>query len=101
MTDEEFARFDALMEIVCVRMGFCGSTKRSRPLHVIDLIPRGGGVTADFFADLVFIADGMNPHHDLAKWQTQKDAIAQAFRDYMGADAVPANCLHYHDDPDF
>lgn len=92
-------RFDALMEFTCVKLGFCGTVKRNRPLHVIDLIPRSGEINGDQFADLVFLADGMNPF-DCSEWQLRlKEKLSVGFTECMGHYTVPVEILKYHDDP--
>jgi len=96
---ENLDRFDALMEFTCVKMGFCGTVKRNRPLHVIDLIPRSGEINGDQFADLVLIADGMNPY-DCPEWLLRlKRQLSEGFSACMGHYTVSAEMLRYNDDP--
>lgn len=46
------AGFDALMEVVCPGLGYCGSIHRSgTPLHVALFIPPEGPVAADQFVE--------------------------------------------------
>jgi hypothetical protein len=87
------SNYDALMDVVCVGWGFCGCIKRDKPLHVSDLIPPEGPVTADQFVEWVFLADDMNLNHDLDKWQRYKDAIRAAFIEHMGGEIVDARML--------
>lgn len=85
--------FDALMDVVCVGQGFCGCIKDDKPLHVTDLIPLEGRVTADQFVELVFLGDNMNPK--TTRWQRQKDAIRAAFVEHMGGKSVDARELRW------
>jgi hypothetical protein len=43
--------YDALIRFVCVDWGFCGCIKDDEPLHVDDLIPKTGKITADQFVE--------------------------------------------------
>src|SRR5688572_25548316 len=49
------SRYAALLNEVCVRMGYCGSMKDGERLHVDDFIPDAGLVTADQFAEWVVL----------------------------------------------
>jgi len=89
------AGYDALLEEICVRWGFCGCIKEDRPLHVSFLIPPYGPVTADQFVEWVFLADNMNPNFEPERWQRNKNAIHQAFVEHMGAEVVDASELRY------
>ncbi|RZJ17897.1 MAG: hypothetical protein EON91_07650 [Brevundimonas sp.] len=82
--------YEALLDLLCVTWGFCGCVKNDRPLHVDDLIPSSGPVTADQFVEWVFLADNMNPNSEPEKWQGHKDAIRAAFIEHMGGDVVDA-----------
>ena len=82
-----------------MKMGFCGTIKRNRPLHIIDLIPRLGELNGDQFADLVFIADGQNPYY-CKEWQLRlKQKLSEGFTACMGSYTVPVEVLRYNDDP--
>jgi len=89
------AAYDALMHCVCVDWGFCGCVKNDKPLHVDDLIPETGDVTADQFVEWVFLADNMNPNSDIEIWQKHKDAIRTAFVKHLGGDVVDASQLKW------
>ncbi len=89
--------YDALMHEVCVGWGFCGCIKNDKPLHVSDLIPDTGKVTADQFVEWVFLAENMNPNSDPDRWKRHKDAIKTAFIKHMGGDVVDAELLEYAD----
>lgn len=78
-------QYAALLNEVCVGLGYCGCVKDGKPSHVDDFIPNAGQVTADQFAEWVVLAENMipstNPH--------LRD-IRRAFVRYMGAVAVDA-----------
>lgn len=82
--------YDDLRRHICVQLGFCGSIKDGKPLHVDDLIPSEGVITADQFAELTFIAEGLDPSDDP---QGQKAAIKAAFETLLGSHAVAATAL--------
>jgi hypothetical protein len=83
------------MEEVCVKLGFCGSVKDDKPLHVRMFIPDEGTVTADQFVEWVFLADDMDPNADLKRWQPCKDRIRAAFIACMGGESVDAHLLRW------
>ena len=86
--------FDALMDEVCVGLGFCGTVK-DYPLHVTHIIPTSGPVTADQFVDWVFLADDMNPNVDRERWAPIRHKIRAAFVKFMGAETVDATMLQW------
>jgi hypothetical protein len=92
--------YDALMDEVCVGLGFCGCIKRGRPLHVGRFIPSSGPVRADQFAEWVFLADDMNPNSKPERWEKIRAKIEAAFVRHMGSDVVDAGLLRYSDDED-
>jgi hypothetical protein len=94
MTDK--TGYNALMERVCVGLGFCGCVKNGRPLHVDDLIPSEGPVTADQFVEWLFLADNMNPSVDPKRWEPTKQMIKAAFVEYMGGEVVDAKSLSWN-----
>lgn len=85
--------YDALLDYVCVGLGFCGCIKRGRPLHVNHLIPSSGPVTADQFVDWVFLADDINPYGQPARLMALKPKIRAAFIQHMGSETVDASLL--------
>ncbi len=89
--------YDALMDRVCVGLGFCGCVKNGKPLHVDDLIPPDGPVTADQFVERLFLADNMNPNADPLRWAPLKQKIKAAFVEHMGGDIVDAASLRWSD----
>jgi hypothetical protein len=89
--------YDALMEEVCVRFGFCGCIKDGRPLHVDYFIPSRGPVTADQFVEWVFLADDMNPHSEPKHWGNLAGKVKAAFITHMGAEIVDAKLLKWSD----
>lgn len=91
MTDR--TPFDALMHEVCVEQGWCGSVVADRPMHVTDLLPKSGTVTADQFVGWLFEADGVNPDEDRAKWQSHIDGLREAFIRHMGELSVDVQRL--------
>ena len=42
-------KFDGMLHEYCVILGFCGSVRDCKPLHVTDFIPETGQVSADEF----------------------------------------------------
>lgn len=89
--------YDALMDEICVGLGFCGCIKDGKPLHVAQFIPSKGPVTADQFAEWVFLADDMNPNSEPKRWENLKDKIKLAFVRHMGAELVDAKLLKWSD----
>ena len=85
------------MDEICVGLGFCGCIKDGRPSHVRQFIPSRGPVTADQFAEWVFLADDMNPNSEPKRWEALKDKIKQAFIRHMGAEVVDAKMLKWSD----
>ncbi|KQM67442.1 hypothetical protein ASE75_00305 [Sphingomonas sp. Leaf17] len=91
--------YDQLMHVVCVEWGFCGCIKNDQPMHVDQLIPSEGPVTADQFVEWVFLADDMNPNSQPERWTRHKLAIRAAFVEHMGGDLVDASQLRWSDVP--
>jgi len=87
--------YDALMEVVCVKCGFCGCIKDDMPLHVDFFIPPSGPVTVDQFVEWVFLADNQNPNSELERWQAHKDIFRAAFIEHMGGEVVDAERLQW------
>jgi hypothetical protein len=92
--------YDHLMHVVCVEWGFCGCVKHDQRLHVDQLIPSEGLVTADQFVEWVFLADDMNPNSDPGQWNRHKAAIRAAFIQHMGGEVVDASRLRWSDVPE-
>lgn len=85
--------YDALMDEVCVRLGFCGCIKNGEPLHVDRFIPSNGPVSADQFVEWVFLADDVNPKVDPMRWDRIKHQIRAAFIKHFGGSIVDAKRL--------
>jgi len=84
------------MHEVCVKLGYCGSVKDGKRLHVTMFIPDQGTVTGDQFVEWVFLGDGQDPNVDLAR--RHKPLIRAAFVACMGGESVDAHLLRW--DPD-
>ena len=84
--------FDLLLADMCVRLGFCGGLVNGKPMHVTDLLPSTGAVTAEKFAELAISAesDVKSPPDKHLRWVS---VLSEAFVRHMGADAVPAEAL--------
>ncbi len=80
---KDHSNFATLMHTVCVSLGYCGSVKDGRSLQVTDLIPSAGVLTADDFASLVFLAEGLDPAS-----KNNREEIVKAFIHHMGPDGV-------------
>jgi len=87
--------YSSLMHDVCVRRGWCGGIVDGKPSHVDDFIPEAGPVSAEQFVDWLFLADGVDPSSDPAKWQRHKDDLREVFVLNMGADVVDASSLKW------
>lgn len=87
--------YNALMHEVCVGCGWCGGIVDGKPCHVDDLIPESGAVSADQFVDWLFVAEGMDPQDNSAKWQKHKDRLREAFVRHMSAEVVDASLLKW------
>lgn len=87
--------YDALMHEVCVERGWCGGIVDGQPSHVSDFLPDSGPVTADQFVDWLFLADGMDPAEQPARWERHKQGLRDAFVRHMGSDVVDAALLQW------
>jgi hypothetical protein len=79
--------FDGLYEF-CVRFGFCGCVKDGKPMHVTDLIPETGPVSAEEFVGWLIMADGLDPGQlppQIGRWTHQ---LKWVFVEHMGTDVV-------------
>lgn len=74
--------YDALLEEVCVQLGFCGSVVDGQSLHVDLFLPQIGPVSADVFADAVFKAEGLKTDGSTA--HVHRQSIREAFVRHMG-----------------
>lgn len=85
--------FDGMMHELCVDMGWCGTVKDGKPLHITNFIPETGRVSADEFARWLIMADGLDPDErsaEIKRWITELKAV---FVRHMGADVVDASKL--------
>lgn len=88
--------FDALMYEVCVTHGYCGGLHGDKFVHVTDLLPKDGSVTADQFVDLVFLAEYQNERErNSPRWQRHRQTIRNWFVEHMGSEVVPASRLRW------
>lgn len=86
--------FDGMMHEFCVKLGYCGSVKDGKPLHVSHFIPETGLVSADQFARWLISADGFGP--DQLSTSELRHSIRQltaVFVKHMGTDVVDASNL--------
>jgi len=84
--------FDLLLWDICVGQGFCGGLVNGEPTHVTDLLPTGGMVTAEQFAQLAIKAEGdsRSPDEKHDRWVSR---LSAAFIEHMGAPSMPAEML--------
>jgi len=87
---ERTSGYNALMDEVCIGMGFCGSVIDNQPLHVNMFVPESGPVSADQFIEWLFKAEGMTRGHHVSR---HKAALRAAFVRHMGSDVVDAGML--------
>lgn len=85
--------YDALMDEVCVGMGFCGNIVDGSHLHVDMFIPNEGTVSADQFIHWLFRAEGVKPCDEPEQWAKYGEALKAGFIRHMGAEAVAAEAL--------
>ncbi len=79
------------MDEVCVGLGYCGSTRDGKRLHVTMFIPDAGDVTADQFVEWLFLADRDDPQRN----PKLTGEIRSAFVRHMGAEVVDARALRW------
>jgi hypothetical protein len=82
--------FDGMLHEFCAGLGFCGGDKNGKRLHVTDLIPEAGPVSADDLAKWLILADGLDPDQE-DHWIPKLKAV---FVKHMGTDVVDASRLH-------
>jgi hypothetical protein len=81
----------ALLNDVCVRLGFCGSIIDGEPSHVDFILPKQGRVSASLFAELVLRAEGLDLDGPSA--HAFRRPIRDAFIQHMGAAEVDVALL--------
>lgn len=86
--------FERLVYFLCVQYGFCGGIHDDKFVHVSDLVPPRGTVTADDFIDWMFFAEGMLWLGD-AKAMFMREKMRSAFIACMGSYEVDARRLRY------
>jgi hypothetical protein len=86
--------FDGMMHEFCVKLGWCGSVKDGKQLHVSDFIPETGPVSADQFARWLIAADGFDPDQlSGSEFRLLMGQLTSVFIKHMGADVVDASNL--------
>lgn len=88
------SRYDALMNELCVGLGWCGGTVNGEPRHLKDYIPDHGPVTAEQFVDWLLEAEGLDDAsvypERYRKWHCE---LTEVFIRHMGASTVDATEL--------
>lgn len=84
--------FDLLLWDICVHQGCCGAVVDGKPVHVTDLLPASGVVTAAQFAELVIRAEGEADAApaSIAQWTAR---LSASFVQHMGGESAPAEAL--------
>lgn len=83
---------DRLLWILCVEGGWCSGIVDDRPVHVTDLIPLSGTLTAEAFAELVLRAEGQTATHPSAANELRR--IEAMFVDCFGQSSVDVAVFH-------
>ncbi|QDH72540.1 hypothetical protein [Brevundimonas sp. M20] len=90
------SRYNALMDELCVGLGWGGGTVNGQPSHVDFFIPEAGPVTAEQFLDWLLEAEGftaLSHPQDHRQWRAQ---LLPVFIRKMGADTVDATELKWN-----
>ena len=82
-------RFDTLIRDACVIYGNCGTGD----LHVRDLLPKNGALTADQFARLMLKAEKMPKWRYGKQYEENFAWCAARFRSTMGTDQINAEMI--------
>ncbi len=83
---------DRLLWMLCVKGGWCCGIIDDRPIHVTDLIPSSGTLTAKAFAEMVLCAEGQSTvQHPAANALRRIEAM---FVDCFGHDPVDVAVFH-------
>lgn len=84
--------FDRLLWDICVHQGCCGAVVDGEPVHVTDLLPASGVMTAAQFAELVIQAEGEADAApaSIAQWTARLSAL---FVQHMGGESAPVEAL--------
>lgn len=83
-------KFNGMLREYCVDFGFCGSIKNEKAIHVTDLIPKTGIISAEDFVEWLCDAEIMG-EHDRVKY---RDKLKTIFIKHMGGSEVDAKQLH-------
>ena len=78
-------KLDRLLHQLCVAYGHCGGR-----LHVRDLFPDAGKISAELFATLVLRAEELDEVHAPQRYAEQHRLISALFRQHMQAEQVEA-----------
>lgn len=86
--------FDGMMFELCSELGWCGSAKNGRWIHVCDFVPHSGSVSADEFARWGVLAEGIDlDQMDLPEIKRWLSTIKAVFVKHMGHEVVDASQL--------
>ena len=85
MTTSE--RFDTLIRDACAIYGNCGSDD----VHIRDLLPKSGTLTAEEFARLMLTAEKMTEWRYRQQYRDNYDWCVARFKQAMEADSVDAS----------
>ena len=90
----QHTNFDTLMRQLCVGWGLCGSLQHGRFVHVTDLLPKSGMVSATLFVECVMLAEG--EADIMGPWvMGMRERIATAFVAHMESEEVDVSRLRY------
>ena len=104
----DLSPYSRLLTDVCVGHGFCGHVRDGVPMHVDQLIPSSGYLTAHQFAMLVLLADGNNPFEPSkpdpnrvfsTEYSWAMAWIADAFEHHFGRTTVHVSAFDIDDEP--
>ncbi len=82
------AAYQALLNEICVRLGFCGAVVNGETLHVNQFIPDSGPVNVDEFVNWLFKAEGIGPDQEGALKHAA--SLREAFVRHISVEAVDA-----------
>lgn len=83
--------FDRLLKDICVNGGWCGDVVNGQLIHITDLLPMSGTVTAEEFARLVIYSEGdPGSAANIERWSAY---LQSKFIEHMGSISAPADAL--------